>query len=79
MDLIRLLVWALIAWLVVVGVRRLAADARAGGTRRAAPAAAEDMVQCASCGLNVPRSEAIAIAGRWACCPEHARQPAARP
>jgi uncharacterized protein len=74
--LIRLLFWALVAWLLIVGVRRLAAGGAAAAGRSGA---AEDMVRCSTCGLNLPKSEAIPMGGAWACCAEHARVPAARP
>jgi uncharacterized protein len=31
----------------------------------------EDMVKCAHCGVNLPRSEAIYSAGHFFCTPEH--------
>lgn len=31
----------------------------------------EDMVKCAQCGVNLPRSEAIYSAGHFFCTPEH--------
>ena len=31
----------------------------------------EDMVKCAHCGVNLPRSEAIYSGGELFCCPEH--------
>jgi uncharacterized protein len=31
----------------------------------------EDMVKCAHCGVNLPRSEAIYSAGDFFCTPEH--------
>ena len=31
----------------------------------------EDMVKCAQCGVNLPRSEAIYSAGEFYCTPEH--------
>ena len=33
----------------------------------------EDMVKCAHCGVNVPRSEAIFSQGEFFCTPEHQR------
>jgi uncharacterized protein len=33
--------------------------------------AAEDMVKCAHCGVNMPRSEAILSGGEFFCTPEH--------
>jgi uncharacterized protein len=77
--LIRLIIWAVIAWVVIAGIRRIAVGGKRGANRGAAPDATEDMVRCAICRLNVPKSEAIAVAGGWACCPEHARAPAAHP
>ena len=61
--------------LVIPGVylfRRLA------GHRNAPPKppqgkAAEDMVRCKTCGVNLPRSEAILSGGRFYCCDEHRR------
>ncbi|MEW5904919.1 MAG: PP0621 family protein [Pseudomonadota bacterium] len=41
------------------------------------PAQAEDMVSCARCGLNLPRSEALQDArGRHYCCEAHRRESA---
>jgi len=77
--LIRVIFWAVIAWAVITGIRRIASRANGGARRGASAGAPEDMVQCANCHLNVPKSEAIAVAGGWACCPEHAQSPAARP
>jgi len=31
----------------------------------------EDMVKCAQCGVNLPRSEAIFSGGEFFCTPEH--------
>lgn len=31
----------------------------------------EDMVKCAHCGVNLPRSEAIYTGGEFFCTPEH--------
>ena len=33
----------------------------------------EDMVKCAHCGVNLPRSEAIFSQGEFFCTPEHHR------
>ncbi|HXF66396.1 MAG TPA: PP0621 family protein [Burkholderiales bacterium] len=37
------------------------------------PAAGEDMVQCAQCGVHLPRSESIAAQGAHYCSVEHQR------
>jgi uncharacterized protein len=37
-------------------------------------AGGEDMVQCARCGVHLPRSESITTQGRFYCSPDHQRQ-----
>ena len=37
------------------------------------PAGEEDMVQCARCGVHLPRSESISTQGRFYCSAEHQR------
>lgn len=46
-----------------------------GQPDNAAPAerGPEDMVKCAHCGVNLPRSEAIFTRGEFFCTPEHQR------
>lgn len=34
----------------------------------------EDMVSCARCGLNLPRSEAISSGDEYYCCEAHRRE-----
>jgi uncharacterized protein len=68
----RLLFWILlgiVAWAGMkhwtrVGVRR---GRREGGSE----SAAESMVRCEVCGLNVPESDALSRGGRWFCSREH--------
>lgn len=59
----------LVTVLVVYLVRRMA-------QKRVQPPAgknkvAEDMVRCQTCGVNLPRSEALLSQGRFYCCDEH--------
>ena len=35
---------------------------------------AEDMVRCAVCNVNMPRSEAVMSQGKFYCCDEHRRR-----
>ncbi len=61
--------------LVLLGVylyRRMTRQRDAAADTREAPAA-EDMVRCKTCGVNLPRSEAILSGGRFYCCDEHRR------
>lgn len=56
-------------WLLRNHRRR--ADRRA---QQAPDAQAEDMVDCAHCGLHLPRSESVVSGPRHFCCAEHQRQ-----
>ena len=38
------------------------------------PAAAEDMVICAQCGVHFPKSEGVAAQGRYYCSEAHRRE-----
>jgi uncharacterized protein len=38
---------------------------------KAPPAGAENMVQCARCGVHLPRSESITTQGRFYCSQDH--------
>ncbi len=63
----------LITVLVVYLLRRMAGK-RVDQSKSPPPAgnkAAEDMVRCHACGVNLPRSEAILSQGRFYCCDEH--------
>ncbi|HEX7155633.1 MAG TPA: PP0621 family protein [Burkholderiaceae bacterium] len=74
----RLLFWLLLG-VVVYAV--LKAWARPGGSRAAPGGPAErseDMVRCQVCGLNTPKSEALAVGSAWYCSEEHRRIGAAR-
>ena len=64
--LLSILVIAALAYLVFRGLFR----ARLGepkGPARARSSGGEDMVACARCGVNLPRSSAREEAGRWVC------------
>jgi uncharacterized protein len=61
--------------IVILGVyllRRMAGQ-RGGASKPPKDKAAEDMVRCKACGVNLPRSEAILSQGRFYCCDEHRR------
>lgn len=70
----------LIVIIIAVGIWRSQRRAEARERRHAAAprnptnaplAAPQDMVECAHCGLHLPRSEAIEAAGRSYCSAEH--------
>jgi uncharacterized protein len=55
----------LVIWLIVRGILR--AQDRASRAPGAKSAQGEDMVTCAKCGVNLPRSEAREENGRLVC------------
>lgn len=60
--------------LVVVAVWWLAKGFRRKGAAKQAPeAAAEQIVACNRCGLNIPLGEAVADGDKFFCCDEHRR------
>ena len=70
----KIITLILVTVLVVYLLRRMAGN-RVDPTKSAPPAgkskAAEDMVRCQACGVNLPRSEALMSQGRFYCCDEH--------
>ena len=37
------------------------------------PTRTQDMVSCARCGINLPKSESLLVGGKTYCCAEHSR------
>jgi uncharacterized protein len=70
----KILVVILVTVLVVYLLRRMAAnrtDQQNTPPSAGKHKAAEDMVRCHVCGVNLPRSEALMSQGRFYCCDEH--------
>lgn len=71
----RILFFLLLAvaiYLVWRSLQKRAANVRAQGAGDGAPQA---MVSCATCGLHLPRQEALPLGERFFCCEEHRRHP----
>jgi uncharacterized protein len=72
----RILFFLLLAIVVYVAWRAMQ---RRGGDRSAAAREQQQtppaMVSCATCGLHLPRQEALALGDRYFCCEEHRRHP----
>lgn len=66
-KILLLLVVGFVVWAVVRAYRRSLERPSA----KADPHSVEDMVKCAQCGVNLPRSEAIYSSGAFFCTPEH--------
>ena len=63
----RILFWlllAVLAWWFVKGVLK---SRHLNPPKRAEPIEAEDMVACARCGVNMPRSDAREEGGKFFC------------
>ena len=67
MKYLLLVVVGFVVWAVIRAYKR-SLDKPQAPTRSQA---AEDMVKCAHCGVNLPRSEAIYSGGDFFCTPEH--------
>lgn len=67
LKILLLIGLAFVAMLIVRAYKR-SLDTPASPERDAAP---ENMVKCAHCGVNMPRSEAIFSVGKFYCTPEH--------
>jgi len=68
-KIILLVLGLLLVYWILKGYRR-----RVDGAGSATPSAGtEDMVQCAQCGVHLPRSESITTQGRFYCSAEHQR------
>ena len=64
----RILLLILIAFVIYLLFRGfMRAQARRDDASKAAAREPEDMVACARCGVNVPRSSAREEAGKWIC------------
>jgi uncharacterized protein len=72
----RVLFWILLGFAAYAAwrwwnIKQRIADQRDAGPGEGTGRGAEPMVPCDVCGLNVPRSEALADDGRWYCSDEH--------
>lgn len=66
-KILLLLVVGFAVWAVIRNYQRSLGKPPASAGEKAA----EDMVKCAHCGVNLPRSEAIYSDGDFFCMPEH--------
>jgi len=74
----RILFFLLLAVAIYVAWRamqRRGSDRDASG--REGKRTPQAMVSCSTCGLHLPREEALALGDRYFCCEEHRRHPPA--
>ena len=69
----RFFLIALVVALLVWALRRSRVAVRPQGAPGPAGERVGDLVACAHCGVNLPKSEARAAAGRYFCSEEHWR------
>ena len=63
----RIVFWILIGLLFWLLVRGLLQSRKRSTQAESPPAKSEDMVSCARCGVNLPRSEARLESGKFVC------------
>lgn len=69
----RYLILIVAIWLGVLIVRQFVRRSRMQPPPRTGTV--EQMVQCAHCGVHLPRCEAIEARGNYYCCEQHSREP----
>lgn len=68
----RLLIAAIAIMLAIMLIKRLRRGKQINSEKK--PPSFETMVSCKSCGLRLPKSEAIEKNGEYFCCREHSEQ-----
>lgn len=66
----KILLIAIIVWLILVILKHYRASLQQAPT----PPKIEDMVQCATCGLHLPKNDSLAKNNRYYCCSAHISQ-----
>jgi uncharacterized protein len=54
-------------------------NGRPQGAAQPAPQLPEPMIRCVECGVHLPKSESVIVAGQQFCCSAHAQRHNARP
>jgi uncharacterized protein len=67
------LLLAMVAYIAWRFVQKRGRDRGAGGQEQ--QQVPQTMVSCATCGLHLPRQEALPLGDRYFCCEEHRRHP----
>jgi uncharacterized protein len=71
----RILFFVLLAVVVYMVWRSMQRRGKGPSSPGAGQQAPQAMVSCATCGLHVPRHEALLLGDRFFCCEEHRRNP----
>ncbi|MGD8546573.1 MAG: PP0621 family protein [Thiohalophilus sp.] len=70
-GLLRLIVLALLIWLIIRLYQRFKSLGKQDGTRKEQPRPIENMVRCAQCGTHIPEKEALREDDRYYCSRAH--------
>jgi uncharacterized protein len=68
----KLILIAIAVWLLITIIKRYQASINASSQTPASKA--QDMVQCAHCGVHLPQAESVTKAGKVYCSEQHANQ-----
>ena len=68
----KILLLAIAIWLLIVVLKRYRGSMEAPPKSAADP---EDMVQCANCGVHLPKSDSIFKNNQYYCCAAHSNKP----
>ncbi|MGZ8251839.1 MAG: PP0621 family protein [Methylophilaceae bacterium] len=75
----KILLLALAIWLIITVLKRYGRSVdparKAKTAADAAETKSESMVQCANCGVHLPKSDSLLIEGQYFCCEAHSKQP----
>jgi uncharacterized protein len=75
----KILLLALAIWLIINVLKRYGRSVdptqKAKTAAEAAESMSETMVQCAHCGVHLPKSDSLLIEGQYFCCEAHSKQP----
>ena len=71
MNLIRLIILALLIWLIIRLIRRMLTKPDSASAKAPPPKVGTDMVRCAHCGIHIPENEALYRDKHPYCCKEH--------
>lgn len=67
----KILLLAIAIWLLYAVVKRYITSV---DPQDQSPAKPEDMVQCAHCGVHLPKNDSLVVNDQHYCCEEHSRQ-----
>jgi len=74
----KILLLALAIWLIITVLKRYGRSVEPpqkpeSAAGNAAESMSENMVQCAHCGVHLPKSDSLLIEGQYFCCEAHSK------